>query len=275
MKKYTAVNAKARKLAAETGWKPVSTSRAISTIREIRVDLRSRGIPDHCYVVAGILNDRKLLRGWYRGGEMQWTRFDVRDVWFRRYGRQWTDWSGKRLTKARTKPPRTPRKAKQRLSWYCTPNYISRQAKKYCEKHPGWHVLPSQEFIDLVKGEFYRGQTSGQIAAMLNRRRCLRPNYLGGNPKWSQSRLSNIFKAMNGGAGLRELMKQPDPKQIELKLPVKTTEMSDMEWIAPKPEDLKFDPISATVTYRETCTFLRTIKVDTDEFRNLQRRLKS
>jgi len=278
MKKRPEINKKAIQLAKKTGWRPAGIETIIATIREIRMDFRTRGIPDYCRNVAAVLNKRKILRGWYRDGTRMWTRFDVRDAWFRHYGKEWSVWTGvqtpssKPAKRSPRKPQRrTPRKAQPKLSWYSTPNYSSRQAREFCDKNKKWRVVPSQEFLDFVEAAARRGQTTEQIAARLTAAKYLRPN-------WTQSMVSATFQAMNNGVGLRDLLNQPSKKQMAL--PIKTSEKCEdtrtRQFTAVgKPEVLDFDPITNKLKYRETQIVTAEVEVGTEAYEELRRRLQS
>lgn len=239
MKKQSITKA-AREQAKRLGLTPMSQYGVIRIIRAIRKDLLARGVPDHCDVVARELNQRKIIRGWYRTGTAEFTKYDVRDVWYRHYKREWIDWEGKSPGRSKRKPRKLI--AKKKIS------YGSPQAELFCQANPPWRLLPRPKFLKLVQDSAIEGYTTDAIALTLNRLHILRPNYLTGKPEWNQSSLSNVFKALNGGVGLREVVaKAGKGKQLPLFKPAQKTPSSV----------LKTDDREAMVVVRTITTEVR------------------
>lgn len=195
-KKFYSRNA--RKAADRHDRKLVSETQLLRLIKEARKELRDQGKRDLCRDVAKLLNrtrvdGKKILRGRYRNGELNFNRWSVRDIWYRQTGRDWSDWKASTHTNKAQKQSskRVPRSKKRRLGWWHTPGYISKTAHNFGASTKDWTPAPAEEIIAHLQTSTIR--TLDQAATALNAEGMLRPNYRNGAPKWTGS--ASLFSA--------------------------------------------------------------------------------
>lgn len=270
MTNHTTVTKKAREIAREHGLKARSRKSIVAAMRKIRTELLRANKPDYCKVVADRLNEMGLFKGYYRNGSLEFTRFDVRDAWFDYYGEPWSEGVFRlrlsnpvKRTKKAKPGKRVKKKKKKKLGWWNTPGYISKAAQEFGESQGSWVPATREEIIEMVTAtKPNKAVTSAEMAAILNHKGVLRPNYRNGSPQWSGDTLIGWLSSYTGKT-FKEIRKEAADKN-QGKLPLEQKQVPNRTVVNAQLLSLDATKKVAQVKITRLITQTETVKYPTD-----------